>query len=97
MRHQKNYYDYMLASGPDGKLYTGITSDLAGRLWQHRTGALGGYAARYGIRALVWYQAFDGPDDAIAFEKRLKKWRRAWKTALIEAANPAWRDLSADF
>ena len=96
MRQQKHYWVYLLASRPKGALYVGITSDLARRVSLHRSKALGGHTARYNIHRLVWYAGFDSPDDAITFEKRLKRWRRAWKIELVEKTNPHWIDLSAE-
>jgi putative endonuclease len=94
MRQQKHYCVYLLASRPKGALYVGITSELAKRVSQHRLNAMGGHTAKYHIHRLVWYAAFDNPDDAITFEKRLKRWRRTWKIELIEKTNPQWADLS---
>ena len=63
------------------------------RIWQHRQGTYGGHTKKYHIRRLVWFEEFTNPEDAIAFEKKLKRWRRAWKDELIVRANPEWRDL----
>ena len=87
---------YLLASHRNGTIYTGVTSNLAGRLVQHRGGLLRGFTRDYGIKRLVWFEAHDEIASAIIREKRIKKWRRAWKITLIEAANPAWRDLAVD-
>src|SRR5688572_13359836 len=70
-----------------------FTSNLLDRVYQHRMKMVPGHTAKYNIRRLLWYQGFDQVDEAIAFEKRLKRWRRAWKFELIENTNPAWRDL----
>ena len=88
---------YILASGFHGTLYVGGISDLLARIWQHRTGALGGFTARHGIKRLVWFEMHGDMDSAITREKQLKIWKRAWKIALIEEANPTWRDLAEDF
>lgn len=90
---EKSYWVYILASRKDGALYTGVTSDLLGRIWLHRTGAYGGHTKKYHIRRLVWYDQFAHVDDAIACEKRLKRWRRPWKDELIGKMNPEWIDL----
>ena len=90
---QKCYWVYMLASRKDGALYVGITSDLIGRVAQHRSGAFGGHTRKYHIRRLVWFEDFPEVDDALSFEKRLKRWRRAWKDELIGKSNPDWVDL----
>jgi putative endonuclease len=94
---ERNPAVYILASGFHGTLYIGVTSDLIGRIWQHRTGALGGFTHRYGIRRLVWFEMHGDMDQAIAREKQLKNWKREWKIALIEEANSTWRDLAEDF
>jgi putative endonuclease len=90
------YWVYMLASRPDGTLYVGVTSDLVRRVAEHREGVLPGFTERYGVKRLVWYETHDSIEAAIRREKRLKKWPRAWKVALIESANPKWRDLWDD-
>ena len=84
---------YVLASQPRGTLYVGVTSDLVRRVWEHREGVVPGFTARYHVHHLVHFQAFDDPALAIAQEKRLKRWRRHWKIALIEETNPRWEDL----
>jgi len=84
---------YIMASRKGGTLYTGVTGDLPRRVWEHRDEVTGGFTARYGVKLLVWYREFDDIADAIDEEKRIKKWRRAWKIRLIEAMNPKWRDL----
>ena len=84
---------YITASQKNGTLYTGVTSDLARRAFEHRTGAIKGFTSKYGAKRLVWYRVHDSMIEAIADEKRLKKYRRAWKINLIEAMNPEWFDL----
>jgi putative endonuclease len=88
-----SYYVYMLASCPRGTLYIGVTGDLVRRAWEHGSGAVPGFTRRYDVRRLVWFEAFDDVRAAIQREKTLKHWLRAWKIALIERANPTWRDL----
>ena len=73
-----------------------MTSDLALRISEHQSGQIEGHAKRYGIKTLVYYDLFDRAEDAIAYEKKLKKWRRAWKDELIETDNPQWLDLSGE-
>lgn len=85
---------YILASRRNGTLYVGVTSDPALRVWQHKTGAVAGFTRRYGVRRLVYVELCESIVDAIAREKQLKKWNRAWKLELIESVNPEWRDLS---
>ena len=83
---------YMLASRRHGTLYVGVTGDLVRRVWMHRQ-AGSGFSVRHRTDRLVWYRPEPDMPAAIKQEKRLKRWHRAWKIALIEATNPAWRDL----
>ena len=87
------FYVYLLASKRNGTLYLGVTRDLVRRVYQHKTKATPGFTSRYGVQRLVWFETYDDPTSAIAREKDVKKWRRAWKLRLIEEANPTWRDL----
>jgi putative endonuclease len=87
------YWVYLLARKRDGTLYLGVTNNLGRRIWEHRNKIHAGFSARYGVDRLVWYEGYDRIDEAIAREKAIKKWRRAWKIALIEALNPDWVDL----
>ena len=87
---------YLLASRYRGTLYVGVTSDLVQRIWQHRQGLVEGFTQRYGVRMLVWFEQHATMLDAIAREKRIKEWKRAWKLELIETNNPRWRDLYDD-
>jgi putative endonuclease len=84
----------MLASGFNGTLYTGVTSNLVGRIMQHRDGTYEGFTSRYGIARLVWFETAATMADAIGSEKRIKAWRRDWKKNLIERDNPNWDDLA---
>jgi putative endonuclease len=84
---------YILASERNGTLYVGVTSDIARRAWEHRSGAIDGFTRDYRVHQLVVVEIHDTMEDAILREKRIKKWRRAWKLALIERDNPQWRDL----
>ena len=84
---------YLLASGRDGTLYIGVTSDLLRRVHEHRTDVVAGFTRRYRVHTLVWFEQHATMETAIAREKALKEWKRAWKVALIEAANPRWVDL----
>ena len=84
---------YIMASRRNGTLYTGVTADLLQRVWQHREGAVEGFTRRYGVKSLVWYEQHESMSSAIAREKAIKKWNRAWKLRLIEERNPQWRDL----
>ncbi|MCI4589732.1 GIY-YIG nuclease family protein [Sphingobium sp. BYY-5] len=87
---------YIMASDRNGTLYVGVTSDLMGRIFQHRTKAMDGFTARYDASRLVWFEMCDAMEVAIMREKQLKNWRRKWKLDLIEAGNPRWRDLAED-
>lgn len=87
------YFVYMLASGPYGTLYIGVTNDLLRRVSEHREGLVPGFTRRYGVKHLVWHEQHADIRDAIAREKLLKRWRRDWKIALLEAENPHWIDL----
>jgi putative endonuclease len=84
---------YLLASRKHGTIYVGVTNDLIRRVYQHKTNAVSGFTARYGVQRLVWFEAYDDPLTAIAREKEIKKWRREWKVNLIERSNPEWADL----
>ncbi|MBO6639894.1 MAG: GIY-YIG nuclease family protein [Roseitalea sp.] len=84
---------YMMASRRNGTIYTGVTSDLRGRAQEHKDGTMPGFTSRYGCKNLVWYERHDNIVEAIAREKKLKKYRRAWKLELIEGFNPDWLDL----
>ena len=84
---------YMMASGRNGTLYVGVTSDLLARVVQHREHQLKGFTDKYDVTRLVWYTVHDDVTEAIAHEKRLKRWLRKWKLDLIERENPMWRDL----
>jgi putative endonuclease len=74
-------------------LYVGVTSDLARRAWEHRSGTVAGFVRDYGVHKLVFAEFHESMADAILREKRIKKWRRAWKLERIERDNPQWRDL----
>ncbi len=91
--HSNLYFTYMLASGPCGWLYVGVTNDLVRRVGEHKLKVVDGYTAEHGIDRLVWFEEHDYIDRAILREKRIKRWRREWKFALVEAANPRWADL----
>lgn len=84
---------YIMADRYRGTMYVGVTADLAARVYQHRIGKGSEFCARYGLHQLVWAEQGPSITDCIAHEKRLKRWRRDWKFALIERGNPEWRDL----
>ena len=89
----KQSYVYMLSSRRYGTLYTGVTSDLIRRVWQHREGLADGFTKKYGVKTLVWFEAHQDILEAITREKQIKKWNRDWKIALIQKNNPFWTDL----
>lgn len=87
---------YILASKRNGTLYVGVTNDLARRVHEHREGLYPGFTRDYGVLRLVHYEAYEDVRLAKQRERNLKHWIRAWKIALIERQNPAWRDLYED-
>ncbi|MGH8494751.1 MAG: GIY-YIG nuclease family protein [Gammaproteobacteria bacterium] len=87
---------YILASGRNGTLYIGVTSDLVKRVWEHKNDFVPGFTRRYKVHNLVWYELHGTMYSAISREKAIKEWKRAWKLALIEERNPEWRDLYAE-
>ena len=84
---------YMLASSRNGTLYVGVTSDLVSRVFQHRENLVAGFTKKYRVHTLVWFEAHATMPEAIAREKAIKEWKRAWKVELIQASNPYWLDL----
>ena len=84
---------YILASGRNGTLYVGVTSALVKRIWEHKNDLAEGFTRRYGVHTLVYFEQHASMEAAIAREKQLKKWNRAWKLDLIEQNNPSWKDL----
>ncbi len=94
MRQERNPCVYILASARYGTLYVGVTSDLVGRLWQHRNNVLPGFTRRHRIHRLVHFEMFGDMINAIAREKQVKNWHRQWKINLINEHNPHWADLA---
>jgi len=86
---------YIMPNRRNGILYVGVTSNLPSRAYQHREGLVDGFTRRYGLKLLVYYEAFDDIRLAIQREKTMKHWSRAWKVRLIHEMNPQWNDLSA--
>ena len=84
---------YILASCRNGTLYTGVTNNIARRLCEHKAGAIKSFTSKYKVDRLVYLEFYDTMEDAIIREKRIKKWKRAWKLELIEKNNPQWCDL----
>jgi putative endonuclease len=87
---------YILTSKRNGTLYIGVTSYLVKRVWEHKNDVVEGFTKKYQVHTLVYYELHEDMLAAITREKQLKKWNRAWKLALIEKANPQWRDLWLD-
>ncbi len=84
---------YLLASQRNGTLYTGVTSNLPQRIWQHRNDVTEGFTREHQVHLLIFYELHATMEHAIAREKRIKNWNRAWKLKLIEDQNPNWTDL----
>ena len=84
---------YILASGWDGTLYVGVTSDLVKRVWEHKNDFIEGFTKTYRVHDLVWFELHETMESAILREKAIKEWKRARKIELIEESNPSWRDL----
>jgi putative endonuclease len=90
---EKCPFVYILASEKRGTLYLGVTSNLVKRIYEHKEGIVEGFTQEYGVKTLVYYEMHETMELAIAREKKLKKWKRDWKIALIEKLNPDWSDL----
>ena len=88
------FYVYILASRRNGTLYIGQTDNLNRRVFEHKSGAVPGFTARYEVKKLVWFEAHESRETALITEKRMKKWNREWKLARIEMDNPNWDDLA---
>ena len=84
---------YILASHKNGTLYTGVTSNLIQRVYQHKNNLIEGFTKKYGVHSLVYYELHENILSAITREKQIKKWKRQWKIELIEKNNPNWKDL----
>jgi putative endonuclease len=91
------FFVYMITNKRNGTLYIGMTDDLERRMQQHRLGMFTGFASKYGLLVLAWFEVADSREAALMRERQLKKWNRAWKIRLIEETNPGWRDLAEDF
>jgi putative endonuclease len=84
---------YFLASKRNGTLYTGVTSDLVKRIWEHKTGVIKGFTCQYHVHMLVWFENHETMESAIQREKNIKEWKRGWKLEIIERQNSGWHDL----
>lgn len=89
----RSYFVYIVTNRRHGALYAGVTNDLLRRVHEHREGLVDGFSKTHGCKHLVWFAVHEDIEAAIRHEKRLKKWLRPWKDALIEETNPDWRDL----
>ncbi len=92
----KTYFVYIMASKKNGTLYLGVTNNLARRVYEHKTDVNEGFTKKYQVHDLVYYESTPDIRSAIEREKQMKKWKRAWKIALIEEMNPEWKDLYED-
>jgi putative endonuclease len=98
MRKPKQFFVYIMTNNArSAVLYTGITSDLSHRVWQHKNKVGAGFTSRYNLTLLVYYEVLYYPDAAIAREKEIKGWRREKKVKLIDSMNPQWGDLAKDW
>jgi len=93
---EKRYWVYLLANRRQGTLYVGATSDLPGRVFQHKTGVIDGFTKRHGVTLLVWFEEHANPYAMVTRERQIKEWKRAWKIELIETLNPMWLGLYGD-
>jgi len=87
------YFVYMMTNRSRVVIYTGVTNNLESRLWFHGKAPPHGFTKRYRVDRLVYYEEFDNPEDAIAREKEIKRWRREKKNELVQTLNPKWNDL----
>jgi putative endonuclease len=90
------YYLYILADKKDGDIYIGSTSDLIGRVGEHKSNIFGGFTKNTSIHNLVYYEEHNDIRKAATREKQIKKWKREWKVELIVKFNPGWKDLYFD-
>ena len=90
---EKAGFVYIMASGRNGTIYLGVTSDLPKRIWEHRNDLVEGFTKKHQCHTLVWYEAYDTIEEARQRELRMKEWKRAWKLREIEGLNPDWDDL----
>jgi putative endonuclease len=90
------FYIYIMANERNGTLYVGHTDDLNRRVYGHQSGGVPGFTSKYGVKMLVYFEAFETREAAFARERAIKKWNRLWKLRLIERFNPEWRDLALE-
>jgi putative endonuclease len=89
----KRFFVYILCNKRNGTLYTGVTSNLIKRVYEHKNNFVEGFTKKYNIHRLVWYEIHESAEAAITREKQIKKWKRDWKLKLIEETNPSWEEL----
>ena len=89
----KEFYVYILCNKRNGTLYTGVTSNLPKRIYEHKHNLVDGFTKKYSVHSLVWFERHESADEAITREKQIKKWNRKWKLELIEEKNHEWNDL----
>jgi putative endonuclease len=92
----RRYYVYILANRRYGVMYIGLTNDLLRRMIQHRAKVAPGFTKEYGVVRLVYFEEYPSITEARVRERSLKRWRRAWKLALVDKLNPEWRDLTEE-
>lgn len=92
----KKMFVYIITNEKNGTLYIGVTNDLVRRIYEHKNKLVEGFSSKYGLNKLVYYEVFEGPENAIQRETVLKRWNRNWKKDLIENFNPDWKDLYED-
>ena len=88
-----DYFVYLMASKKNGTLYVGVTNNLVRRVYEHKHGLVEGFASRYAVHRLVWFESTPAVEAALHKEQQVKNWKREWKGTLIEKTNPEWRDL----
>jgi putative endonuclease len=91
--NERSFWVYIVTDKPYGTLYVGVTNDIARRAHEHREGLIKGHTKKHGLKKLVWCAEFPTAIEAIAFEKRIKKWKRLWKIELVKKDNPKWSNL----
>jgi putative endonuclease len=94
---QNSYYVYILANNRNGTIYTGVTNDLVRRIYEHKNKLIRGFTKKHTIDKLVYFEETGDVQIALAREKEIKHWKRAWRIALIEKDNPQWKDISLSF
>ena len=92
----KDYYIYVLSNTRNTVLYIGVTNNLKRRIFEHKEKLLDGFSKKYNCNKLVWYEHTNCVESAIAQEKRMKKWKRAYKENVIREMNPEWKDLPVE-